>query len=353
MKAIEITEASVKGKKVEPGSYKTLYHLTDYIGFSHSINTNCLSTLRSDRICTTYDPVMNHVGGRDHYHFKFALNGTKCLNNFEAYEYKSYATYTDGSGSLDWNEREISLMTKKIEPLSSYVDAVIILISPFSRSFVQWMFYNIRKSDDSFFGGPERSTAPRGITSMRTVMNEWKKPILIGDDNTIRHMTDKEHAFMQDCFKLDYQNKNFNRALLALAKKWSLIGYFKEPLTVTTLVREKLRPAIITQLNKIMAMKPIDTIDMNKVKATVKAGITRMGYGKDVNRLMTAFEDAHMFHPVVEPAKWGTIFGWMVTDKSTDKIIKYVNDMKSELARKVEYYKTDEYHGMHYEAWTV
>ncbi len=68
---------------VEKNEHNLYYHLTDYHGYSHSINTNKLESLRHSGVSLTYNPNLNNILGRMHADFKFVLSNN-VLDEFPA-----------------------------------------------------------------------------------------------------------------------------------------------------------------------------------------------------------------------------------------------------------------------------
>lgn len=332
MRLIDLFENDVKGDSVDPSDHTTLFHLTDWRGLSHSINQNSLSS-RSSYVSTTYDSAMNSVGGRNHYHFKFILDGKKCLEQYSGNYYKSYAHQSDGN--LHWyNEKEIGLNTREIKPLSQYCTGLVILISVFSRSFIQWMFYE-NKEDHDMFGNLRNSQAPKGITSIRKINHEWKKPLYIQLETEIRPLNKEESQFLNDCFELSNKDINFDSALYSLAGKYpgKIKDHMGKVIKTQVLDKEKYAAEIRNGFNDLLANKPISKIEPNKTREYVKKWIVKLGFKEDLPRIMKALEAEDLFNPDLEPIRWGGIFDDLI-EGDLNEVMEYIKYAGEELKRR-------------------
>lgn len=323
MRLQELFEKEIKGAMVKPGAYSTLYHITDYQGFSVSVSKNSLNAFRQDYISTTWDPTMNAVGGRDHYHFKFVLNGDKCLTAFPANRHKSYAKYSDGSGHHDWDEREVALQTKSISPLNEYVTGLTLLVPIYSRSFIQWMFYEI-KEWHSFMGNKVTDSAPKGIESLRVVFKDWGIPLSVYEQGAARPLNQKEKLFINSCFKLIRKGMHFDKALKLLVDEYpeEIADHFDGPLTSHGLRAAGLVPKYLKQINNAIGEKDIYKMNTNKVRVIIQKMLKELGYDEDsIARVIRACEENQMFHPMVEPVNWSTIIRGIVKNRSINAII--------------------------------
>ncbi len=323
MRLIDLFEKEIRGAVVKPGTYDTLYHLTDYQGFSVSVNKNSLNAFRQNYISTTWDESMNSVGGRDHYHFKFLLNGDKCLSEFPANRHKSYAQYTDGSGHHDWDEREVALQTQSIAPLQDYLTGLAIIIPIYSRSFIQWMFYEIREWN-SLMGGKVTDSAPKGIESLRVVFKDWGVPLYRSENGKLRPLTQKEKLFINDCFGLIHKGITFKNALITLVDKYpeEIDDHMRDKMTPAGLSMEQLAPKYIKRINKAIGEKDIYRMNTNSVRKVVKGMFEDLKYSTDdVHRLMKACEENQLFHPMMEPLWWSIIIRNLVNNRSVNAII--------------------------------
>ena len=340
MRVNELFENDVKGDPANAVDHPQLYHMTDYTGLSYSISNNSLRS-KSSYLSTTYDSNMNSVGGRMHYHFKFILNGTKCLETYGGDYYKSYAHYTDGSGKHWYDEKEIGLRTRSIEPLNDFCDGLVIIINMFSRSFIQWMFYAINDST-SFTGTVNHSAAPKGIQSLHTLLQDWKKPLYVATSESHRDLTSEEKKFLNDCFSLIHQNVDFDRALYLLAQKYEgkIADHSGANITSAILDKEQYTTELRTGFNKLLASGPIDKIDPKKTRAYVRDWIKKLGYADRVDEFMKWFEQADLFNPRLEPIRWGSIFDNLIKFDEEDLKgdIEYAGE---ELARRVKAFGDD------------
>jgi len=354
MRANELFENDVKGEPADAAAHPILYHITDYTGLSYSVSTNSLRSKTSSYLSTTYDPGMNSVGGRHHYHFKFILDGRKCLESYGGDYYKSYAEYTDRSGKHWYDEKEIGLRTAKVEPLSEFCDGLVILINVFSRSFIQWMFYNIKESV-SFTGSLNNSAAPKGIHSLHTFLQEWKKPLFAADGESHRALTIEEKKFLNDCLGLINKNVDFDKALYILAQKYEgkIADHSGANLTSTALDKEKYTTEIRSGFNKLLASGPITKINPNKTKAFVRKCLKKLGYADRVEEFMSWFEQADLFNPRLEPIRWGGIFDNFIKFDE-DELKADIEYAREELARRIAAFGDDERFAarQHNQMWT-
>lgn len=346
MRYSELLEFDVKGKKASTTKYKQLYHLTDYRGFSYSVSQDKLSAFRYPYISTTYDPNMNSVGGRDHYHFKFILNGTKILSEFEANHYKSYANYTDGSGKHNYDEKEIAIDTKALSPLRDYVDGLVITIDIYSRSFIQWMFYTISERS-SFMGGETQAAAPRGINSLFEFHRTWGKPLYVQSGTTIRNLNEKEKAFISFCYKLIKRKITFDKALELLTTEFpeEIKDHWGERLTVDELKSDKIFAKVMTKINNELTSKPIGKLKPERIKQVIINGFKVFGYSDDIiARFIKACEENNMFHQLVEPIFWNIIFKDIPKNKSPNAVIDNIGWVGDErVSKKLAHFGNDEW----------
>lgn len=314
-----LKENDVKGKKVTK-SYPILYHMTDYQGFSHTVSNDSLTSQRQPYISVTYDKDMLHVGGRDHYHFRFQMDGEKILSNHEGYYYTSYAHIVgNGSGKHWYDEKEIGVQTKSLTPFKEVCLKVDILIPVFSRSFIQWLFY--------------KTSSIRGVEALAIVLNEWKKPITVGGK---RPFTDEEKAFLQDCFKL--RNTDFEEALEILVEKYDGVqDHFGKKLTSKRLKNEKYIPARVGELNDILAEKPFDKIDVSALKRSVGQTVKVLNPEK-ADEIMRDLEKHSLFNPYLAPINWRILFRDIADD---DDYESYYDDMAKESKQREAFYKED------------
>lgn len=319
-----LLEKEVRGAKVKPGTYDHLYHITDYQGFSVSVNKNSLNAFRQDYISTTWDVSMNSVGGRWHYHFKFILDGQKCLSEFPAYRHKSYARYTDGSGDHDWDEREVALETRSIAPLNEYLSGLVILVPIFSRSFMQWMFYEIQERG-SILGGKITDSAPKGIESLRVLFKDWSVPLYVQDKgSSYRALNQKEKLFINDCFKLIRRGMDYRKALTLMVDKYpeEIEDHMDDKMTPAGLATEKVVHKYIKRINDAIGEKDIYKMSTNRVRKIISGMFKDLNYSEDdIHRIMKACEENQMFHPMVEPITWSIMIRNLVKNRSVNAII--------------------------------
>ena len=339
-----LTEDDRKGRRAKAGKFSLLYHLTDYRGFSYSVSQNALKGLRQTGISFTHNPNLNGVGGRDHYHFKFIVDGDALLKQYTGHHYTSSAISIGSNGpegKHHWNEDEIRIEEPKISPLSDFVTGLVILVPIFSRSFIQWMFYDITESRGMFDQG--LSAAPRGIESLAVFAKKWNKPIMVLEGESARNLTATELTFISDCYRLAHTKLTFDDALYQLADKYpdQIKDHWNKSISTKKIKKEKLLRPIGDTINGELAQKKINQVNINSLRKKVYAGIKQMGFdSSEFSQIKTALEQSKLFSPVIAPIVWAGIFRSMVSEP-VDEVIETIEFFAQREQRRLQDYEKD------------
>lgn len=340
---MRLIELHKQGDTEYTTKYDYLYHLTDHHGFSHSVDSNSLKTLRNTYISTTHDPEMNAFVGGNHYDFKFVLNAKPLVKKYGAFAYDFQMTYTDGTHSSA-NEREIGIDTKIIKPLNRYLKGVVLLFDLFSQTSVQWLLYSNPGSSGSLFSGAAKTASPRAIETLFHVIEDWKKPVWsnkVGQD-----LTDKEWNFLKDVRILHRRGESFQKGLLRLSEKYRLIDHWNKPLESDTVIRRQKSKSITNMFNKYYTSRKIKEIDPEHVEKIVIRAIKMLKYGDNIIRsIVSKAKEENLFHPIVPPVEWSIVFRHLIDGEIDDahEAIEYVaNRNKSMMNR---YDSGDEFMG--------
>lgn len=294
----------IKGNINHNIEYDTLYHLTDSHGFSFSIDSNSLKSLRNYYVSTTYDKNMNSFVGGNHYDFKFILNGKKLAKNYGAFEFDYHFNYSDGSRSSA-NEREIGINTKSIEPLNEYVTGVILLFDIFSEKCVKWLLSDNNKHQS--FMDAEKAQAPPAIQTLKTIALRWKKPIYVGIEQ--RQLNKQEIEFLKKLFKLNSSGKNYKEALLALVNQYNIKDFDDEVLDSTFLNRRNKKDEITDMFNNFYRTHKVKDISETDVQKLVVDAMNMLNLNNNIqNTIIHCAKQYGMFGSHIPPVEWAIVF---------------------------------------------
>lgn len=322
---MRLYELHKQGKTSHKTKYDYLYHLTDSQGFSHSIDSNTLKTLRNVYISTTYDPTMNSFVGGNHYNFKFVLDAKPLVEKYGAFTFDFTMTYTDGTNESA-NEREIGIDTKIIEPLSDYLVGVVLLSPIFSQKFVQDLLYYNTENKGSMFGA-SKSAAPRSIETIFYIIEKLKKPVWnkeVGQD-----LTEKEWAFLKDVRILHKRGAGFDKGLLRLADKYELTGHWNKPIDAEIVARHQKSNSLTNMFNKYFTSRKIKQIKPEQTARLVVRAMKMLKYGDNIiGSIISKAKEENLFHPVVPPVEWSIVFRHLIDGDIEDahEAITYVAD---------------------------
>lgn len=320
-------------EKVQDHPY--LYHLTDYVGFSHSINTNQLNALRQRGISTTFNENIHYIGGRFHYHFKFVLDGKKILSNYNTSYYRSFAQIAGTGKKHEYKEDEVRIDSSSVSPLSDYVLGVHILVRIMSRSFIQWMFYKIDST--AYFADMPRSSAPSGIYSLKKIAIDMKKPLFVLDANKIRKLNKIENDFLNDCYLLAEQKSDFDTALFELTKKYNILGHDLKPIKHAAVIRSRHSKKIENTINQLLTSTPINKIHKTAIKKTVQSLIKLLGYSnQETSEIIDILESNGLIDPLVPPVDWLRIFSDLILD-DRDELLDNIRYFRTELEKRKKF----------------
>lgn len=322
MRLQSIIEGSRFGKKPLKKKTKTdvLYHLCDYHGYSYSIDNDALRSLRGSYVSTTNDPSMNSVGGRSHYDFKMVLDGQKLAESYELFEYTDYFYFTGSRKRNAYNEREIGVETKSIEPLSTYLKGTILRFNLFSEKGIQWLLYKPSAYKGLFDNA--KGEAPHAITTLYKQIFEWRKPVWVAETGQL--LTKKEMAFLRDAHAIISQGGDFKTGFEELAKTYPIVSHDGEPLTNTDVQRMFLAPKLVDMLNAYYENRKRKDIKPEQVSSLLSTIISAIGLGNNATSvIMGAIEGSGLLHPATEPVTWGGIIRDAMSgdiDKTLDTI---------------------------------
>lgn len=319
---MRLYELHKKGKTTHKIKYDYLYHLTDSQGFSHSVDSNTLKSLRNYYISTTHDPEMNAFPGGNHYNFKFVLDAKPLVKKYGAFTYDFQITYTDGTHESA-NEREIGIETKKIEPLSDYLIGVVLLSPIFSQTFLQDLLYHNPESKG--FLDAAKSAAPRSVETLFYVIEKLKKPvwsIKVGQE-----LTEKEWAFLKDIRTLHKRKASFKKGLLRLADKYQIKGHQGETLDAEIVARRQKADSLTKMFNKYFTSRKIKHIKSEQVAKLVVRGMRMLKYGDNIiGSIISKAKEENLFHKAVPPVEWSIVFRHLMDGDIEDahEAIEYV-----------------------------
>lgn len=333
MKANELIENDIRGKSAVPEKYPVLYHLTNYQGFAYTISQNSLKAFRYPYVSTTYDKNINAVGGRDHYNLKFILDGSTLIETYGGHHYKSYAKYTDGSGKHWYDEKEIGVDTKEIEPFERYCTGLVFLRKIYSRTFVQDMFYPVNETHN-FMGGLNSSAAPIGAAMLRKFLVDWKKPIFVQEGSTIRSLTNVEMDFIVSCFKLIKKDIPFNKALKYLISKYENQiednDLDKNMMSTDRIKSYNNLVKIVNKLNSILTTKPIAKLSQKVLENFITKILNQL---PDAKQLLDYLKENNLIDTIIPPVRWKGLFKDII-DKDNSGIKYNLEEIKNLVDRK-------------------
>lgn len=309
MRLVNLSENDIRLDKVEFDDIPSIvYHITDYTGFAYSIENDSLVSLRQSGVSFTTNPDLLSIGGRDHYVFRLGLSKNALIDH-DMYRYKSTFQYV-GSGNTDvgeYREDEIRTTDTAVGDILENLEELTLLVSVFSRSFVQWMFYNNKNGSESFLDA-KKSGSDRAVKYLELIMDH-DIPIYYQNLDTKRLLKQNEISFIHDCFKLARNNAPFSKALTWLAKKYPNIkNHITGNVDYDTIKREKHLPEVVKFFNA-MSEIPKSKIDPNKTREFVSQILDKIGYGHNAKaHVMSVLDKYNLFHPVVEPVSWFSMF---------------------------------------------
>lgn len=306
-----------KGEEARSEDHAVLYHLTDYHGYAHSISNDFLQS--TGGVCTTWNPDMNGVGGRWHYDFKFVLSG-KLLDSYGGDHYTDHFRYAGDDHWTPFEEDEIRLRTRKIEPLSDYLLGTIFLFDIFSEKSVQWLLY--KNVETTGFLGGDKAAAPRAIDCVYKQLFELKKPIWKREIG--QPLDAQEMRFIRDAYKISKSGGTFKDGLIKLCARYPIVGHNAKPMDATMAKRQFLAPKLVDMLNRYYVDRKVSDIKVPQVKRLIERMLTAIGIGNNaVAILMHEIEQAGLFHVMTPPVVWSSLFRYAL-EGDIDEAIKSV-----------------------------
>ena len=317
MKLINLLEHDVKGDKVTK-SYDKLYHITDYTGVAHTVKTNTLNAQRQGYISVTYDDNVTVVGGRDHYHFRFIINGD-VLNKYDGFYYTSWARVSDGSKHW-YDEKEIGVQTTAINPFSQFCEGFEILINVFSRSLIQWLFY--------------KTESIRGIEALAIIKTKWKVPLYVNVDGR-RPLTKEENDFLTECFKV--RDLPFEDALRHLVQKFDIADHFGGKITTKKIDDAEIINTQLDKINDIVAGKKYKDINIVALEKTVYETLEKID--PNFKNTFDELKSKGIFSVHTKPVNWSILF----KEISKDSEYSYIDEMVKEIKNSESFYNDPMY----------
>lgn len=303
----------------KPKVYDNLYHLTNYKGLAHSVINNAISALRTPTVSTTYDPTMNGVVGRDHYDFKFILDGRKIAETWDTRYHDEVVRLSNGTVE-SMNERELVVETKIIEPLDEYVKGIVILIPILSQKMIQWLFY--------------RNNYIKGANALLTITNDWKKPLYKTDGKSFFKLDDNEKEFIKDAFNLAKRDVKYRRALYELSKKYNILSHDGDAVDKLSVLRRIIANKINKLFNAYYNGRVVTEVDPQYVRELVYKSLRALKLNDNiVATVMGAIEDAELFHPRTEAYHWSLVFDPLIKTGNVENALENIQYVKKELDR--------------------
>lgn len=309
MRYLELFEIGTKKSNKEwDTAYKNLYHLTNYSGLVQSIFSNALTSKTQSYISTTYNAQLSGIVGRDFYDFKFVLDGKKLAKQYGVYEVSDY--HYVGSEYTKMEEDEIGVDTDKIEPLSDYAQALVLLRNPFSRMFIQWLFYDSKTKFDNI-----------GAHAIEEWAN-WNKPIYRQEKGKLRQLTSDEQKLLNKAIELGQNNVTFRDALSELADQFRIADHMSGYVSSAQVRRENKRKEVMQIINNTLGNRPIDDIEQKEVENMLYKVIMELGYDRSfASKLMKKIKDLGLNTPLVSPVDWSSLVRNLIKGEDWEEIV--------------------------------
>jgi len=328
------------GKGEEVTSARFLYHLTDYHGYAYTIDQDSLKTLRSHYVSTTDNPKMNSVGGRDHYDFKFVLDGEAVLAKYKANRYVDSYQEIDVGGrrrTKAYKEYEVGIETTAIEPLSTFLVGTILRFNLFSERGLQWLLY--RPTEFKGLFDAKRSAAPHAIKMLYRQLFEWRKPVWVGEQGKL--LSRQEMSFIHDAHDIIERGGSFKTGFEQLADKYPIVSHDDEPVVGVDVRRMFLAPKLVKALNGYYRDRPRGKVRVDDVRKLLNHIFDVIGIGNNaVAIIMHEIDKSGLLHPSTEPVTWGGIISKALKGDVED-VISTIEWYGRNTARNREWYDQD------------
>ncbi len=336
-----------KGDVAKAEEHRMLYHLTDSHGYAYSIAQNALKSTTTE-VSVTYDPNMNHVGGKHHIDFKFVLS-RDVISRYGAHHYNDYYRYVGDSSrrKMSHKEQELRIETKAIEPLNEFLLGTVLLFPILSEKGVQWLLYDNEAMPNSLFSR-HLSDAPRAVHSIYRQLYEWKKPIWKDKVGTL--LSEQEMSFIRDAHEISVSGGTFKDGLIKLAEKYPLLDHWGKMLDPTTAKRQFLAPKLVKMLNGYYTTRKIKDLNMDEVKRLLVAIFEAIGIGNNATTVvMHAIEVNGMLHRATAPVTWGIIIKDLMDGDVEQALSDVAYLAKEDASKRVWHDESDMFgHGTHY-----
>jgi hypothetical protein len=302
-------------RKIKP---KFLYHLIDNYGLGLSIQYNAIKAFRQNYISTTYNPEMNDIIGREYAFYKFILDGKKLAANYGAFYYK----YKTHSGEY-LEEYEIGIDTDKIEPLSDYLLGIVLLMKrPFHDTNI--LFLADRNNDSESVFNEKKTATIYAIEALKkaNVPLYWqeKENFVKFDEKDFEYLNDIEES-MKDAGGKTRKDRHLE-IIDRLLNKYNIKDMWGKDISKQTIVRKKLVPKMMQQLNEYFRDRRVKDVNPTHLKAMFAHFLQIMGYGSNtISMLLGVAEENNFFHPTTKAVQWTNVIYDLLYDDIEEAII--------------------------------
>jgi len=335
--------------------HRHLYHLTNNAGIGIAVEMDKLVALRQYYISTTYRPTTVGIMGRFQYDYKLILNGKKLAETYGVFPYDHHVTQI-GDGQMgkkvSANEDEIGVDTRVIEPLSEYLEGVVILSTPYTENQVLFLA-DINKVEKDIH---VETTETIHAVSALNQLNKKGVPLYWQVGGKFEALTAKDHAYlhdietmMQDIEHSKSRSQRHLDILERLLDKYDIksndIG---TPISLDRKVifRRRLVPAMMRELNGYFSNRSIHKVDSKILKRMLDHFLKMMKFSTEDRMKILAAAKAHkFFHPVVEPVMWTGLLRDLVNGDIDNALAAIEHATPS--ADKIEYFDSGDWSYSH------